>query len=87
MLSIPFTVTQLPAHAGSLAPSTPLNDEGFFFAYPANEKVSHFLSDYLHKIAEADIISHELVGRFFASPCSSRQQPGLVQLLDQPVEL
>lgn len=47
--------------AGDLAPSTPLNGEAFLFSYPANEKVSDFLSDYLHKIAEAEIISHELV--------------------------
>ncbi|KAL3139308.1 hypothetical protein ABBQ38_003646 [Trebouxia sp. C0009 RCD-2024] len=45
---------------GDLAPSTPLNDEAFLFSYPANDKVSDFLSDYLRKIAEAEIISHEL---------------------------
>lgn len=45
---------------GSLAPGTPLNEEGFLFSYPANDKVSDFLSDYLHKIAEAEVISHEL---------------------------
>ncbi len=48
-------------YAGSLAPGTPLNEEAFFFSYPANDKVTDFLSDYLHKIAEAEVISHELV--------------------------
>jgi len=47
--------------AGSLAPGTPLNEEAFLFSYPANDKVTDFLSDYLHKIAEAEVISHELV--------------------------
>lgn len=48
-------------YAGSLAPGTPLNEEAFLFSYPANDKVTDFLSDYLHKIAEAEVISHELV--------------------------
>ncbi|KAL0019254.1 hypothetical protein WJX77_003503 [Trebouxia sp. C0004] len=45
---------------GSLAPGTPLNEEAFVFSYPANDKVTDFLSDYLHKTAEAEVISHEL---------------------------
>lgn len=56
-----FIEPEGPYLAGDLAPSTPLNGEAFLFSYPANDKVSDFLSDYLHKIAEAEIISHELV--------------------------
>lgn len=58
--------SEMPHLAGDLAPSTPLNGEPFLFSYPANEKVSDFLSDYLHKIAEAEIISHELVRHHLA---------------------
>ena len=58
---VKLTTSEMPYLAGDLAPSTPLNGEAFLFSYPANDKVSDFLSDYLHKIAEAEIISHELV--------------------------
>jgi len=54
-------VTVVTNYAGGLAPGTPLNEEAFLFSYPANDKVTDFLSDYLHKIAEAEVISHELV--------------------------
>lgn len=61
LVEVRFTAPERPYLAGDLAPSTPLNGEAFLFSYPANGKVSDFLSDYLHKIAEAEIISHELV--------------------------